>query len=494
MNKLLTKSKYLNGLQCPKLLWISVNDKDRIPEPDQNAKHNFEIGDMIGVLATKNFPKGIDLANLDFKDNLDKTKEAVENRQTIYEAGFLVDNLFSRGDILLPVGEDEWDIIEVKSASKVKDLNIHDMSFQKYVYEKAGLKIRNCILMHLNSEYVKSGEIEIEELFVQADITEKVEEFSEGIISRVEKMFEVINGEEPEFKVEDLLTIEYDNICKDEFMASLPEENIFELARLFTKKKIELYKDGIVKMKDIPESVKLNDKQQIQRRLANDGGVHVDKQEIKNFLGNLQYPIYYLDFETINPALPKFDGMKPYQRISFQFSLHIQKEKGGECEHVSFLAKGKDDQRKEFMQSLKDNLGNQGSILVYHQGFEKSVMNEGATAFPEFRDWYDENILPRVKDLLDVFKGFYFYDPRQKGSASIKAVLPVMSDLSYKDLDIGNGILASLEYERVTFGDSAEDRVKVYENLEEYCKLDTWAEVKIVGALWEEIKGLEDRE
>ena len=143
-NKLLTKSKYLNGLQCLKLLWISVNDKKRIPEPDISAKHNFEVGDMIGVLATKVFPKGIDLANLDFKNNLEKTKEAIENRKTIYEAGFLIDNLFSRGDILLPVGTEEWDIIEVKSASKVKDLNIHDMSFQKYVYEKAGLKIRNC--------------------------------------------------------------------------------------------------------------------------------------------------------------------------------------------------------------------------------------------------------------------------------------------------------------------------------------------------------------
>ncbi|MBT3642563.1 DUF2779 domain-containing protein [archaeon] len=484
-NKLLTKSKYLNGLQCPKLLWISVNDKKRIPEPDISAKHNFEVGDMIGVLATKNFPNGIDLSNKEFKENLEKTKEAVVNRQTIYEAGFLVDDLFSRGDILLPVGDDEWDIIEVKSASKVKDLNIHDLAFQKYIYEKAGLKIRNCILMHLNSEYLRDGEIDVEELFVQADITEKVEEFSEGIKERIEKMFVVINGEEPEFSVDDLLTIEYDNICKDEFMASLPEESIFELYRLFTKKKVELYKEGIVKMNEVPESVKLNDKQKIQRRLAHGGGQHIDDVAIKNFLGNLKYPIYYLDFETINPAIPKFNGMKPYQRIPFQFSLHIQKEKNGVCEHVSFLAKGKADQRKEFMQALKDNLGTEGSVLVYNQGFEKGVMNEGATAFPEFREWYEENILPRVKDLMIPFTNFDFYDSRQKGSASIKAVLPVLTDLSYKDLDIGNGILASLEYERVTFDDVDEsDRLKVYEDLEEYCKLDTWAEVEIVKALW----------
>jgi hypothetical protein len=485
-NKLLTKSKYLNGLQCLKLLWISVNDKKRIPEPDISAKHNFEVGDMIGVLATKVFPKGIDLANLDFKNNLEKTKEAIENRKTIYEAGFLIDNLFSRGDILLPVGTEEWDIIEVKSASKVKDLNIHDMSFQKYVYEKAGLKIRNCILMHLNFEYVRSGEIEIEELFVQADITEKVEEFSNGIEQRVGEMFEIINGEEPEFSVDDLLTIEYDNLCKDEFMNNLPDGNIFQLYRMLTKKKVEIYKEGIVKIEDLPESVKLSDKQQIQRRLAFDGGIYKDEREIKNFLDNLQYPIYYLDFETINPAIPKFDGMKPYQRIPFQYSLHIQAKKGGKLKHISYLAKGIGDSREEFLSSLRENLGDKGDILVYNQGFEKGVLNESQISFPEFSEWYENNILPRIKDLWDVFRNFWYYDPKQLGSASIKYVLPVLSDLKYDDLDIGNGILASLEYERVTFGDvSDSERLKVRHSLEKYCKLDTLAEVEIVKRLGE---------
>ena len=129
---LLTKSNYLLGLQCPKLLWVAKNDKERIPEPDFSAKHKFKMGDIIGVLATKVFPGGTDLADLGFMENINATKEAVEKRQTIYEAGFMIDGLFSRGDILLPVGEDEWDIIEVKSATQVKDVNIHDMYFQKY--------------------------------------------------------------------------------------------------------------------------------------------------------------------------------------------------------------------------------------------------------------------------------------------------------------------------------------------------------------------------
>jgi len=492
MPKLLTKSNYLLGLQCPKLLWVAKNDKERIPEPDYSAKHNFKMGDIIGVLATKVFPEGFDLADLDFMENIRATKKAVKNRETIYEAGFKIDGLFSRGDILLPVEFDEWDIIEVKSATKVKDVNIHDVSFQKYVYEKAGLKIRNCILMHINNEYVKDGEIEPEELFVQTDITEKVEEFSEGIKERVAEMIDIIGAKkEKELSIGVQCSEPYSCSLKGECWEDVPEGSVFEFYRMLKRKCFDLYHDGVVCLNDVPEDIKLNDKQKIQRRLAFDGGKHVDKQVIKNFLGNLEYPIYYLDFETINPAIPKFDGMKPYQRIPFQFSLHIQKEEGGECEHLSFLADGTDDPRPKFMEMLRANLGDAGSVLVYNQGFEKGVMNEGATALPEFREWYDGNIEPRVKDLLDVFRDFAYYDPKQKGSASIKAVLPVLSDLKYSDLEISEGMFASLEYERVTYDPSVsdEEKAKVRENLEKYCELDTFAEVEIVGALKSVVDG-----
>ena len=483
---MLTKSNYLAGLQCPKYLWVLKNDKTRIPAPDDSAQAKFAEGTLIGILATKVFPEGIDLSNLDFKENIEKTKEALKERKTIFEAGVCKENLFSRGDILLPVGVDEWDIIEVKSATGVKDINVHDVSFQKYVYEKAGLKIRNCILMHLNNEYLKNGEIEPKELFIQADITEKVSEVSEGIEERIKEMFGVIKGIEPEFCVDDILTIEYDNFCLDEFMETLPEDNIFELDRMFKRKRVELYKEGCVKMKDIPEDVKLSDKQKIQKRLAFEGGKHVDKLAIKNFLNNLEYPIYYLDFETINPAIPKFEGMKPYQKIPFQFSLHIQEKPDGELKHISFLAEGKSDPRPKFLQSLKENLDESGSILVYNQGFEKSVLKECSNALLDFKGWYEENILPRIKDLWDVFKDFSYYDPKQKGSTSIKYVLPVLSNLKYDNLEIKNGTTASLEYERITFGEADEaERLKIREALEKYCELDTLAEAEIVKGLGE---------
>jgi len=485
MPKLLTKSNYLIGLQCPKLLWITKNDKQRIPKPDEITQKKFDDGTFVGELATIWYPRGVDLSGVDFKDNLEKTKKLVEKRVPIFEAGFIIDNLYSRADILVPFGKDEWDIIEVKSATKVKNINLHDVAFQKYVYEKSGLKINKCYLMHINNQYVLDGEVESEELFIQTDITEEIVSFSKDLKSNIERFFKIIEGDEPEFSVDDILTIEYNNICLDNFVENLPEGNVFEFYRMLKKKAVGLYKDGYKTMKDTPEDIKLNEKQMIQKTLAHDGGVHINREGIKNFLDKLEYPIYYLDFETINPIIPKFNGMKPYQRIPFQFSLHIQEEKDGECKHISFLADDTDEPRTKFMKALKDNLGDKGSILVYNQGFEKGVMRECSDAFPRFKKWYEENIESRIKDLWDVFRNFDYYDSRQKGSASIKYVLPVLSDLSYSEMDIKNGALASFEYERVTFDPSVsdEDRDKVRADLEEYCALDTLAEVEIIGAL-----------
>jgi hypothetical protein len=215
------------------------------------------------------------------------------------------------------------------------------------------------------------------------------------------------------------------------------------------------------------------------------GGIHKDEKQIRHFLENLQYPIYYLDFETINTAIPKFDNSKPYQQIPFQYSLHVQNERDGELKHISFLAEGMDDPRKNFMQSLKENLGDYGDILVYNQRFEKMILNQSSDTFLEFKIWNDENVLPRIKDLYDIFGKFWYYDSKQNGSASIKVVLPVLSDLSYSDLDIRKGDVASREFERVTYNNvSEEDRQKVRADLKKYCELDTLAEVKIIEALY----------
>jgi len=486
---MLTKSNYLSGLQCARLLWITKNDKSKVPEPTEMEQAKFNEGYLVEELAQSIFIEKIDLSKLDFNKQIEKTKEVLKKKIPIFQASFLVDDLYSRADILFPVGNDEWDIIEIKNSTEVKDIHLDDLSFQKYVYEKSGLKIKKCIVMHVNPEYVRQGNLEPKEFLMQTDASEKVEEVSLGIKERTENMLEIIKGECPNFSIDDLITIEYDNFVKDEFLDSFPENNIFQFCRMLTKKKVELYKEGTILMEDVPDSVKLNDKQKIQKLLAEIGGKHIDKKQIKHFLDNLQYPIYYLDFETINTAIPKFDNSKPYQQIPFQFSLHIQEKPEGELRHVVFLAEGTSDPRPKFLQALKDNLGDEGDILVYNQPFEKMVLRQVIEFFPEFLEWHDKNILPRIKDLMEVFNKFYYYDPKQMGSVSIKYVLPLLSDLSYDNLEIRKGDVASFEFARVTYGNvSDEERQKVRQALEKYCKLDTLAEVEIVKGLREVVK------
>ncbi|MFH1801506.1 MAG: DUF2779 domain-containing protein [archaeon] len=482
---MLTKSDYICGIQCLRWLWINKNDKERIPELTELDKARFEEGYVIEEYAKQLFPDIVDLSKFKFDEQVEKTKEHTQKRVPLFQASFLHEDLYSRGDILLPVENDKWDIIEVKSSTKAKKIHLEDLAFQKYVYEKSGLKIRKCFVLHVNPDYVKQGEINSKELLMQTEVTEKVESI-EKVESRAMTMLDCINGECPEFQVDDLLTIEYDNIAKDEFMESLPENNIFEFVRILKKKAVPLYKEGIIKMVDIPNWFKLNDKQSIQKYVAENGEKHIDKKQIKEFLDNLQYPIYYFDFETISSAVPRFDNSRPYQQIPFQFSLHIQDKPNGELKHISFLAEGTKDPRPTLIQSLKDNLGDKGDILVYNQRFEKMVLKELAEFFPEYKELIEDNLLPRIKDLMEVFDKFYYYDSKQKGSVSIKKVLPLHSDLKYDGMDISKGDVASFEFARVTYNDvSEEDRQKVRDALEKYCCLDTLAEVEIVNALRE---------
>lgn len=479
---MLTKSDYIYGVQCLRWLWINKNDKAKIPEVSEVEKAKFEEGYLIEELAKSLFPNILDLSKLGFNEQIEKTKEHTKKRVPLFQASFLHEDLYSRGDILLPV-EDEWDIIEIKSSTEAKNIHIEDLAFQKHVYEKAGLKIRKCFVMHINSDYVRKGDIKLDEFLMRTEVTEKVEAIEE-VEERVKNMLEVINGKCPDFSVDDLLTIEYDNFVKDEFMNSLPENNIFQFVRIQKKKVIPLYKERIVNMTEVPDDFKLNDKQKIQKLVAENGKRHIDKKQIKNFLDNLRYPLYYFDFETINPAVPKFDNSKPYQQIPFQFSLHIQEEPDGELKHISFLAEGKDDPRPSLFKALKDNLGDKGNILVYYQPFEKKVLKDGAEFLPEFKELIENNFLPRIKDLMEVFDKFYYYDQKQKGSVSIKKVLPLLSSLKYDEMEIKKGDVAGFEFEKVTYGDvSEEERQRVRMALEKYCALDTLAEVEIVKAL-----------
>jgi len=485
MPQLLSKSKYLTGLQCPKYLWLQIHEPERIPEADAVTQYIFDQGHLVGEYAKKLFPGGIDIPHDAFMDNIATTKRLLAERKPLFEAGILYVNIYSRLDILNPVDEDEWEIIEIKSGTSVKEVYIEDVSFQKFCCEKAGLEIRYCKLGFINKQYVKNGEIDPRELFILEDISTQVEEISDGIEERVADLLEVISNKVcPEMTIGQHCLAPYECPLRAECWGFLPENSVFDLRGGKTKQ-FSLWEQGIISIKDIPGDILLSRQQQIQKECVMTGNVHVDTKEIRQFLSRLKYPLHYLDFETFAPAIPVFDGTRPYQHMPFQFSLHVVDSKGSEPIHHSFLAEGTEDPRPQILRELQRLLGSEGSIIAYNAGFEEGVLKGLVEAFPEYTDWLG-GILTRMVDLLIPFTNFHYYNASQKDTASLKKVLPAVTGKGYEDMGIGAGIDASIAYGRIMYGNAAEEEIaEVRADLLKYCKMDTEGMIWVVDRLRE---------
>jgi len=481
---LLSKTKYITGLQCPRLIWIEVNEPEKIPETDPVTQHIFDQGHLVGELAKKLFPIGIDIPQDDFMGNIEETKELLKERKPLFEAGILAGKLYSRVDILSPAGEDKWDIVEVKSSTSVKKVHIDDVAYQRYCCTQFGLNIRNCYLALINNQYVRDGEIDPKGLFNIHDVTDKVEKASVGIQDRIDGIWEAINQETcPEMIIGPHCRDPYECPLTD-CWDHLPEHNIFTLY-YGGKKAFAMYDSGMVTIAEIPDDYKLNEEQLIQQAAVVSGEPHIDKEAIKEFLSTLEYPMYYLDFETIGPAVPLFNGVRPYQDVPFQFSLHVVQDDKSEPVHYSYLTSGTGDPRPDLQKELQKLLGDAGSIVAYNKGFEEGCLQDMAAVSPEYSDWI-EQVCNRLVDLLAPFSNFHYYHPTQKGSASLKRVLPAITGRGYEDLGISDGQVASFTFLAATYGDMPEaDKAKVMSDLELYCGRDTEGMIWIVNRLRE---------
>ena len=485
MNLRLSKTKYLNGLQCKKLLWHIYNEPEAIPDPDEATQAIFEQGHLVGDYAKKLFPKGIEVDHTgSFEDGLKSTRELILKRVPIFEAALAYKNCYARADIIEPVGKDKWDLIEVKSSTELKDVNYSDIGFQYYVYTGAGLKIDKCYLMCIDNTYVRKGEIDPKKLLKKIDVTDEIKKsYSKAIEKNVAEMLKAITAEAfMEIGTGTHCNDPYDCPLIDKCWSFLPERNVFLLYRN-KKLPLALIKDGILELVKIPDDHELNEKNQIQVYCEKTGKPHINQDKINDFLGTIHYPAYYMDFETFASAIPVFDDSRPYQQIPFQFSVHVVREKGTRPEHYSFLADGPNDPRPEFMARLKQIMGTKGSIIAYNASFEIGRLKECALVLPKYKKWV-ESIEKRILDLLQPFRAFAYYHPKQNGSCSIKKVLPVLTGKSYDDMEIGDGGTASAEYFRVTFTEDNKDRNNVRQFLEEYCGLDTMGMVDIVEQLY----------
>jgi len=449
------------------------------------TQHVFDQGHIIGKLAQQWYPGGIKLHTENIGENLTETRSSLKLHKPLFEAGFSVNRLYCRVDILNPSADETWDLVEVKSTNDVKDEQLYDIAFQKHCCQLNGLKINRCHIMHLNRQYVKHGDIDPQQLFITENVTDRLAEFANGLETRIAEMLSVIDSDEcPETAVGRHCNDPYSCLLQEECWKHLPEHHVMTL---YSGKKLgeDLMAQGILDINNIPEDIKLNDKQQIQKNCVVCGQPYIDTNEIKGFLKGLKYPLYFMDFETFATAIPIYDGTSPYQNIPFQFSLHVITKPGAMVEHYEYLAEGKDDPRPAFLAELKQDIGPKGSILVYYAAFEKSRLKELSGAFPEYQEWVD-SINERIVDLNVPFRDFSYYHPQQLGSSSLKHVLPVLTNLSYAEMDIGEGNTASLKFMEATFGDIPEGaQQKIHNDLLIYCGQDTGGMIDILKKLQE---------
>lgn len=490
----LSKSLYIRGLQCEKSLWLKKKKPGVLQAPDDSAQAVFDTGTSVGELACELFSGGERIEYTgDFNAQMAKTKELIERGiKVIYEATFCFDGILVMVDILC-VCEDGLIINEVKSSTSVKDVYIDDASIQYYVINSLGYKVSGVNIIHIDNSYVRGERLELEKLFHTEEVTEQIMQKQAEIPQILNKFEEILSKNvEPEVDIGPHCSDPYNcdawEYCWCE-QRGIPEYSIFNISRLRSDKKFELYKNGVVKFEDIKDLDKFNASQQIQIRSELSQEEIIDKEAIKEFLDTLSYPLCHLDFETFQQAVPEFIGLSPYEQIPFQFSIHKEDGKGN-LEHFEFLAEIGADPRYELALNLIKFIPQDACVLAYNMGFEKGVIRRLAANYPQIASELMA-IHDNIKDLMAPFASKSYYHPKMQGSYSIKYVLPALVpefESAYKDLNlIHHGGEAMQAYENMTRM-SADEREAYKNALLEYCKLDTLAMVKVLEKLREVAK------
>jgi hypothetical protein len=479
----LSKSLILKGMQCPKALYLHKNPPafKFPPQPDLEAK--FRAGNEVGILAQQLFPGGTEVPfeGLSVPEQIAQTRQLIDNgAEVIYEASFEYDGIFVKVDILVKDG-DAWQIHEVKMSTSVKEVNLDDVAIQFYVLGQCGLLISGAYLVHINNQYVRQGEIDVKQLFAGEDVLEEALLSQANLPQIITDLRSALQGGEPQIDIGPHCSDPYECDFIPYCWQHIPENSIFDLKGRGIKK-FDYYDRGIIRFEDIQlGDLNKAQRQQVEATLNEEDST--DSKAVETFLDTLWYPLYHLDFETFNTAIPKFDGTRPYQQVPFQYSLHIQQVAGADPQHYEFLVEPDVDPRREMFEQLLDLIPEDGCVLTYNQAFEKGVLRNLAELFPDLAAGIDVR-LENVRDLMVPFRRRDVYRWQMRGSYSIKEVLPAMvTDLSYAGLEIADGMAAMQAYHDMCAAEPGADLDQLRAAMLEYCRLDTLAMVRILREL-----------
>ncbi len=486
--KNISKSQYTCGLQCVKSLWLYNYRKDLMEEVSDGKQAIFDQGHDVGEWARKYYTGGVMLeqGREDIAGAIKETAELIKKGETLlYEATFEAEGVLVRCDIIRKVGK-AWHLIEVKSATQLKDAHLGDIAIQRYVLEDADIKVAKAFLMTIDTSYVRKGPIDPQKLFKLEDVTAAIEKAEAAIPGTLKKFFKVLSNDskEPNIEIGGCCSDPYDCDFCAYCWKDIPAHSVYNLPRLDITIKDDLRRKGILELKDVPVDIDLCSAAADYVAVAKTGRPIIMRGPIKEFVGALEYPLCHLDFETINPAVPLYDGLRPYMQMPFQVSLHIQQKPGGPLKHLDYLADAKKDPRPDIAAFLLKNIGPTGTPLAYCAGFEKSVIKNLA----EFSPQQAKKLLAlaeRFVDLASPFRSRHVLLPKFHGSFSMKSILPALvPGMTYEGMPVGNGTDAQNAYKALLSGKlPPKEDAQLRKDLIAYCGQDTLAMVKVLDYL-----------
>ncbi len=531
----ITKSDYILWRECPHNVWI----KKHRPEAYNTSPlsefemHLIESGNQVEELARKRFPEGV-LIETRGEASLQQTTELINaGTSTIFQASFSDGTLFAAVDILKFNEDQTINLYEVKASNSkkqgefenddnedgdivvdftdekavekyrkqiLKDHHLYDLAFQVYLARKVGQTVNKAFLVRLNKNYVRANELDISQLFVIEDITEFVDEVLPIVAEEVEQLITLIGrSEEPsgpccciyKGRSKHCTTFKHHNT---KILGDSLEYSVHDLTRVGqSKAKLEkLIDEKIFDILDVPDDHDFGPKITKQIEVHKKGFADIDHEAIRTELSSLQFPLYFLDYEAFNPAIPRFRGFRPYQQIPFEFSLHRLDSPDGELIHSEFLYTDSEDPSRLLVEDLQKNIGTSGTVLVWYKPFEESHINKNlAVRLPEYKEFIF-GVNGRLFDLMTIFSKHLHVHPDFHGSASIKKVLPVLCpELSYAELEIGNGSEAMNTWNKLVTDIASgnitpTERAKIEQDMRTYCALDTYA----MYAIWKHLNDL----
>lgn len=474
----LTKTAYLAFCKCSKAYWLQEYQPHIAAPPDPASQRRLRAGQEVDKLAQGQFVNGR-LIPPHFEDMASLTTQAIANgEETLFQATFIVDDLLIKADVLTKT-ESGWHLIEVKSGTKAKVEHIPDAAFQVYVLQKAGLNVTQASIMHLNSD---CRHPDLSNLFAFTDITNDVWSHWPQVEMDVDAMRRlVVSSDAPDVGIGRHCT--RPNTCPfyDHCWQHVNGLTIYDIPRLSEKKERPLQDAGVLYLADIPSDCAITASQRAFVDSIVQEQVNIDHTIIQQSLASLEYPLYFFDFETIDYAVPSFEGCKPYQQVPFQYSCHIL-DADGALTHCDYLHTGADDPRRPLTESLLNHIGETGHLIAYNIPFERGVLRHLAEQFPEHAQRLTD-MADRLWDQLTIFRKHYRHYGFGK-SNSLKSVLPVVVPaLSYKLLDVQDGVQAQVVWEEMIGVGETAVKTQLADQLRDYCHLDTLAMVEIHDAL-----------